>query len=54
MGKMKTTVLSRTRKRNVIVFDIKFHCEMEIQPCINEWRSIYGVLDMEGDSKFKE
>ena len=29
------TVFSRTEKGNAIVFEMKFPCKMEIQPCTN-------------------
>jgi len=31
----KSILLSRTQNGNVIVFDMKCPCEMEIQPCTN-------------------
>lgn len=46
--------IEKNLKSKIIVFNMKQPCEMEIQHCINEWRRIYGILDMEGEPKFKE
>jgi hypothetical protein len=44
MKKKRKIVFSRAKNGNVIVFDMKYLCEMEIQSSTNESTQVCGIL----------